>query len=235
MFQNPFSFNGRISRTEYGLSIIFSLLIFFVSIFLANFLYGDFVFIFCFFTYFWFNLAQGCKRCHDLNQSGFMQFVPFYFITLIFEDGSDRLNEYGKNPKLEDHKQEKALLPIKGPKTIFTLTQKILPFALLTTILVVLVILFFNTYDFLFYMSLYITIVFSFFLFIAFTKMKYISLLIRLIFCFLVYVFLRFYAFLFLNYEYKTSYLTLEFSTFIVGLALTYMSPLIYKTINKNI
>jgi uncharacterized membrane protein YhaH (DUF805 family) len=98
MFQSLFSFNGRIRRTEYGISFIiysiFDLIIRFgfnndeVSILYIGYL-----------PVFWFIFAQGAKRCHDMNKNGFWQLIPFFVIGLIFVDGDPGENEYGVNPK----------------------------------------------------------------------------------------------------------------------------------------
>jgi uncharacterized membrane protein YhaH (DUF805 family) len=79
MFQNPFSFYGRIRRLEYGLSIfklyfyssIIGLIIGFSGIPVAL------MYLFLLPVY-WFQLAQGAKRCHDKNNSGWYQIIPFY-------------------------------------------------------------------------------------------------------------------------------------------------------------
>ena len=48
---------------------------------------------------FWFLIAQGAKRCHDVNHSGWMQLIPFYGLWMLFQDGDNVTNSYGKNPK----------------------------------------------------------------------------------------------------------------------------------------
>jgi uncharacterized membrane protein YhaH (DUF805 family) len=98
MFANPFSFQGRIRRLEYGLSlIIFFFLLFGLEILLklgipilislARPVVG------------WFFVAQSAKRCHDLGRSGWYQIIPFYIFLLIFEIGASGRNKYGMNPK----------------------------------------------------------------------------------------------------------------------------------------
>lgn len=99
MFQAPFSFEGRIRRTEYGLTLIITSL---TSNFLAL-LLGGLDLIFLFFLLLipitWFGLAQGAKRCHDRGVSGWWQLIPFYGLWLLFGDGEPRTNEYGPDPK----------------------------------------------------------------------------------------------------------------------------------------
>jgi uncharacterized membrane protein YhaH (DUF805 family) len=48
---------------------------------------------------FWFLLAQGAKRCHDLDQPGWWQLVPFHILWLLFKDGQAHQNRYGDEPK----------------------------------------------------------------------------------------------------------------------------------------
>lgn len=96
MFFAPFSFNGRIRRKEYGISII----IYFVSYLIITAVSIKFsIFGLAFIPLFWFILAQGTKRCHDRNNSGWYQIIPFYFLWLLFAEGDNQSNEYGNNPK----------------------------------------------------------------------------------------------------------------------------------------
>lgn len=98
MFSNPFSFNGRIRRTEYGLSIIIYMIIaFIVNIIIES---GELPIIaLSYIPLLWFLWAQNAKRCHDLGNSGWWQLIPFYFFWLLFEDGQAGPNQYGNNPK----------------------------------------------------------------------------------------------------------------------------------------
>jgi uncharacterized membrane protein YhaH (DUF805 family) len=98
MFKAPFSFEGRIRRTEYGISFI----VYFIGYFI---IYGLMqnaatkIFVIGFAPLLWFLWAQGAKRCHDLGNSGWWQIIPFYGLWLLFADGNRWTNEYGDDPK----------------------------------------------------------------------------------------------------------------------------------------
>jgi uncharacterized membrane protein YhaH (DUF805 family) len=103
MFKKPFSFDGRIRRTEYGISII----IYFV-------LYAAIIEItkkdnqgmgLAIIPMLWFLWAQGAKRCHDMNKNGWFQIIPFYVLWMIFIEGDSYSNKYGENAKLESTPQ----------------------------------------------------------------------------------------------------------------------------------
>lgn len=101
MFKNPFSFKGRIRRTEYGLSYLIYLgLLFIFSLAIEGTgAFGQIIYLLIYVPLGWFMLAQGAKRCHDLNNSGWYLFIPFYALWLFFEAGKNGTNRYGLNPK----------------------------------------------------------------------------------------------------------------------------------------
>ena len=86
MFKAPFSFDGRIRRIEYFLSGIIGGIVFGVaySLGLATLflgaaagsaggsLFGILIGIVAGIASIWFSLAQGVKRLHDLNKSGWL-------------------------------------------------------------------------------------------------------------------------------------------------------------------
>lgn len=47
----------------------------------------------------WIFYAQGAKRCHDMNNSGWYQLIPFYALWMIFKKGDTGSNNYGDDPK----------------------------------------------------------------------------------------------------------------------------------------
>lgn len=102
MFKNPFSFQGRIRRTEFGISyIIYGCIVFPLSI-VQDLINSSAVVIFSLILLIpllWFLLAQGVKRCHDRGNSGLYIFIPFYIFWMLFADGDPGPNEYGPNPK----------------------------------------------------------------------------------------------------------------------------------------
>ena len=64
---------------------------------------------------FWFSIAQTTKRCHDRNNSGWWQLIPFYTLWLMFADGDEKTNDYGINLKdnnTEHNKNADRLLAI---------------------------------------------------------------------------------------------------------------------------
>lgn len=106
MFRAPFSFKGRIRRKEYCLSYA---LCFIIQFILSMGMYpnnNENIIITCsvitlllYIPMLWFSLAQGAKRCHDRNHSGWWQIIPFYILWLMFGQGDKGSNKYGDSPK----------------------------------------------------------------------------------------------------------------------------------------
>ncbi len=100
MFAAPFSFDGRIRRKEYGISVI-AFYFLYVGI-AATLLQGRSSLGFMGILYIpliWFMLAQGAKRCHDRNNSGWYQIIPFYGLWMLFAEGDSQTNNFGNSPK----------------------------------------------------------------------------------------------------------------------------------------
>jgi uncharacterized membrane protein YhaH (DUF805 family) len=96
MFNAPFSFNGRIRRTEYGISFIIYICAYVIITAVAK----SFSILFvAFIPLVWFLWAQGAKRCHDRGNTGWYQIIPFYVFWMLFAEGDNKSNEYGKSPK----------------------------------------------------------------------------------------------------------------------------------------
>jgi len=98
VFSNPFSFNGRIRRSEYIISLGVVIIINTVLNSLVE--VGQIPLIgLAYIPNLWFLFAQGSKRCHDEGKSGWYQLIPFYVFSLIFTEGGTGRNKYGNNPK----------------------------------------------------------------------------------------------------------------------------------------
>lgn len=100
MFENAFSFEGRIRRTEYGISgIIYGFFVVVINLIISG-SDGDLAILgIAYIPMLWFFWAQGAKRCHDVGNSGWWQLIPFYGFWLLFQDGDYGQNKYGNNPK----------------------------------------------------------------------------------------------------------------------------------------
>ena len=112
MFNAPFSFNGRIRRLEYGISYIMFWIIYGLLSIVVD---QDEDSIYNIFglgavPLVWFFWAQGAKRCHDLGNNGWYQIIPFYFLFLIFQQGTQGENEYGNDPR-DPHQEHHYVRP----------------------------------------------------------------------------------------------------------------------------
>lgn len=100
MFQAPFSFSGRIRRSEYLISsIIFVFAYGIIITIIDNSHGGADILGLLIIPLLWFSFAQRAKRCHDLGNSGWWQLVPFYGFLLLFQKGDLGANQYGPDPK----------------------------------------------------------------------------------------------------------------------------------------
>jgi len=96
MFEKPFLFQGRIGRAEYVLSLIICFVLFFILILVIEESSGELFFLeLVYLPMFWFLVAQGAKRCHDIGITGWMQLIPFYVFWMIFYRGNSEANSYG--------------------------------------------------------------------------------------------------------------------------------------------
>ena len=99
MFRNPFDFEGRIRRTEYGIStIIYAVIALIINAIGGGGGFSGIIFL-AYFPLLWFCIAQNTKRCHDRGNSGWYQLIPFYGLWLLFGDSEPGSNQYGVNPK----------------------------------------------------------------------------------------------------------------------------------------
>jgi uncharacterized membrane protein YhaH (DUF805 family) len=101
MFKKPFSFNGRIRRTEFGVSLIwfYGLIAILAKIPGAGGRSAGIAILVLLVPIFWFRFAQGAKRCHDMGHSGWFQLIPFYSLLMLFASGNAGANRFGDDPK----------------------------------------------------------------------------------------------------------------------------------------
>lgn len=98
-FRAPFSFKGRIRRTEWWITLIITQM---SSVFIGAFLENEStspIALISLVPVIWFGVAQAVKRCHDRGNSGWYFIVPFYSLWMAFGDGEAGSNAYGTNPK----------------------------------------------------------------------------------------------------------------------------------------
>jgi uncharacterized membrane protein YhaH (DUF805 family) len=106
MFKNPFSFEGRIRRTEYCLSYI----IYIVAALILNLFLPKIPYLFVMYIpMVWFFLAQGAKRCHDRDNNGFYQIIPLYVFVMMFGEGQVGRNRFGQDPKGYDDEEDEEI------------------------------------------------------------------------------------------------------------------------------
>jgi uncharacterized membrane protein YhaH (DUF805 family) len=102
-FRQLFSFEGRILRIDYGVSVIMYLVLGCVLAFITDPEFGNKPIASIFFIpLIWFMVAQGAKRCHDLGNNGFYQFIPFYGLWMLFAEGTRGTNRYGLDSKVRE-------------------------------------------------------------------------------------------------------------------------------------
>ncbi len=100
MFKKPFSFNGRIGRLEFLLTILLFLSMALGVIYLLtqtgiDEIYVPPLFILFGVPIYWFTYAQGAKRCHDMGYSGWFQLIPYFVVIMSIRAGVPFDNKYG--------------------------------------------------------------------------------------------------------------------------------------------
>ena len=109
MFESVFAFDGRITRTEYCISVI----LYFIPVSISNQM-GPFGII-LFAPSLWFLLAQGTKRSHDIGDDGWFQIaLPLYIFWLRFAKGDKAKNKYGYDPMVYGRMKILPSLNTKG-------------------------------------------------------------------------------------------------------------------------
>ena len=109
MFKHPFSFKGRIRRTEFAISYIVFYLMSHLgfleigsvcNIYINNHAGTAFLFLMLivYVLILWFFIAQSVKRCRDIGTSVWWLLNPFYVIVLFFTTGNNVQMRREKNP-----------------------------------------------------------------------------------------------------------------------------------------
>ncbi|GAB3362036.1 hypothetical protein GCM10027566_29350 [Arachidicoccus ginsenosidivorans] len=108
MFKNPFSFKGRIRRTEYGLMLLIQFVYYMV---ITTIIFGNYsdqvvpvlsdllIYLLALAPVGLLTLAEGTKRCHDVGLSGWFQLIPGFFIYMLIKSGEKGKNQYGMDPQ----------------------------------------------------------------------------------------------------------------------------------------
>ncbi|MEZ5003097.1 MAG: DUF805 domain-containing protein [Chitinophagales bacterium] len=112
MFKNIFSFKGRIGRLEYVLSVVIFLFMTIITSGVSTLEASDvavgYLILLMFIPLLWILLAQGCKRCHDLNKNGFYQLIPIFILWMLFVKGTEGSNQYGNDPSTIDNNFQRS-------------------------------------------------------------------------------------------------------------------------------
>lgn len=105
MLKTLFSFEWRITRSEYIVTLVLLYLAFVVLValwFLISWWNEDISDVLIWIQYIlflWSLWATNAKRCHDRGNSWRYQIIPFYGLRMVFWDGERYTNEYGPDPK----------------------------------------------------------------------------------------------------------------------------------------
>lgn len=93
MFNNPLSFKGRIARIEYLITFIV-FWVFAIGLHLIVNQENSNILSFVKLVVSYVLIAQGAKRCHDINKSGWFQLIPLFFIYMLIKKGNEGRNKW---------------------------------------------------------------------------------------------------------------------------------------------
>ena len=240
MFKNPFSFSGRIRRLEYGLTYLFCALILILGSFFTEISESlDSIFVLLVFILYWILFAQGSKRCHDLENNGFYQLIPFYILIMLFSDGQNNENKHGLSPKSKEYLEKKRSIKFPVVKKITQIKFiEIITVILFLTLILGINNLIFSEYDTYLTLSYFLMIIpgFIILLYISYYKKYYPqekSSLVsqQLVFAVFYYLTIRLYNIIFrlANFDFET--IIFELIAILLILGLTYISLGLYSFI----
>jgi uncharacterized membrane protein YhaH (DUF805 family) len=102
MFKNPFGFEGRITRKEYGISLLMHFTIAMLTVWVVFTTQSNYWLLIILFPSLWFMFAQGVKRCHDFGRSGWYLMNPLNINkggAMLIRTGDEGENEFGLPPE----------------------------------------------------------------------------------------------------------------------------------------
>ncbi|MGB5819569.1 MAG: DUF805 domain-containing protein [Saonia sp.] len=243
MFKSPFSFKGRIRRLEYGLSYLIYFFIYGITAFIwQEFPKISLLFYLLYATLIWFILAQGAKRCHDLGNSGFYQFIPFYSLWMLFQDGNLGTNVYGENPK---EVEQNGVIAVQMPEEATSnleLAIQLSSTVLLNILMAAILLEYLPASDVWSGLFALLTVIPFHFLSLLLQKNylrkpnnhNRIYLRQRLLYATLFYICLRMYSVYFRGSEIQIQTIYFELIAIAIIFGFTYLPFLLYKTIFKN-
>ncbi len=232
MFKNPFSFSGRIRRLEYGLSYIIYIISFsFGALIFDEIENGEYMLSFLFIAAFWFFIAQGAKRCHDLGNSLFYQFIPLYGLWMLFAESEGDENRYGLHPKKMNQKHTVNVREFFiNNENYSEKLPKMLSVVLLNVLIVVVSLYFYKRSEMTLFLIASVSIIINYLLLLVIDRemSNRYKLQGRIAYALLLYIFLRIYSIIFLRYRFDWELIFYEFFGTIMILKATYISQLIY-------
>lgn len=243
MFKSPFSFHGRIRRLEFGLTYIiyFAIVAITGNFFDINNLI-DSILLVLYIVMWWILLAQGAKRCHDLDNSGFFQIIPFYFFVMLLQEGTSSNSKYGLDPKSKAYLEKKNhAFSFKFKRLSFHSILEVVAFALFGTLMSSINNILFQNHD------NYITIAYIvlpaiiFVIFLYFSHYKKATPINRdyllsqqILFSILYYISIRIYTLKIRGAEFIWDEFIYEFVFIAIIFGLTFISVGLYKSLNKK-
>ena len=96
MFKSPYSFKGRIRRTEFGLTLLIQIIYYII---ISTVIFGHYadqvvpvmsdllIFLVALCPVLLLTVAQAAKRCHDTGLSGWFQLIPGFYLYLLIKAG----------------------------------------------------------------------------------------------------------------------------------------------------
>lgn len=244
MFKSPFSFNGRIGRLEYGLSyLIYFLLYFFMAFLWQELPKVSLLFYSLYILFIWFIMAQSAKRCHDLDQSGFYQLIPFYGLWLLFKEGDNDDNRFGPDPKkiIEFRGQENELPQSKTQNDNLKILINVSSPVLFNTLLIAFLIEYFDSNKITLFMWIFISVLIGYFLMLSLeyrgaelVNERKVLIKQRLAYSITLYICIRLYTMYFRNAEVYVQTIYFEIFIPILLLGFTYIPFILYQLLFKK-